>query len=322
MKHQLRWTMFATMAFAAVTATASYPSKPVRLLVGFPPGGSTDVLARQLGIKLGEQLKQQIIVDNRPGATGNIAASTVATANPDGYTLMMATVASHGINPALFKQVPYDPVKDFQPVSLVATYPLVLATNPSTGARTTAELISLAKAKPGSIRVASSGNGSPGHLSAEIFKSMAGVDLQHIPYKGGSPSTVAVLSNEAQITFATLPGMMPHITAKRAIALGVTTAQRSPALPNVPTIAESGGLKGYDVSSWAGIVAPAGTSKAVISLLNAEVLKTLNSPELRNRLTAEGANPVGNSPEEFGAFIKSELSMWSKAVRQSGTQLD
>jgi tripartite-type tricarboxylate transporter receptor subunit TctC len=322
MRQPTGWTICAALALAASTATAAYPSKPVRLIVGFPPGGSTDVLARQIGAKLGDQLKQQIVVDNRAGATGNIAASTVATANPDGYTLMMATVASHGINPALFKKVPYDPVRDFQPVTLVATYPLVLATNPSTGARTTAELIGLSKARPGSIRVASSGNGSPGHLSAEIFKSMAGVDLQHIPYKGGSPSTVAVLSNEAQITFATLPGMMPHITAKRAIALGVTTAQRSPALPNVPTIAESGGLNGYNVSSWAGIVAPAGTPKPVVTLLNSEVVKILNSPDLRKNLTAEGANPVGNSPEQFGAFIKSELSMWSKAVRQSGTQLD
>jgi tripartite-type tricarboxylate transporter receptor subunit TctC len=309
-------------AIASAPTAAQYPSKPIRLLVGFPPGGSTDVLARQVGAKLGEALGQQVVIDNRPGATGNVASETVAKANPDGYTLLMATVASHGINPALFKKVPYDPVKDFQPVTLVATYPLVLAANPAVGVKTTKQLIELAKSKPGQIRVASSGNGSPGHLSAEIFKSMSGADLLHIPYKGGAPSTIAVLSNEAQITFATLPGMMPHLKSGRALALGVTTAARSPALPEVPTIAESGGLAGFDVSSWAGIVLPAHTPKDVVTRVHREIVKALNSPDMLSRLSAEGANPVGNSPDQFAAFIKSELAMWAKAVKQAGTQID
>lgn len=299
-----------------------YPHKPIRVLVGFPPGGSTDVLTRQVGLKLGESLGQQIVVDNRPGATGNVASETVAKAPPDGYTLMMATVASHGINPALFRKVPYDAVRDFQPLSLVATYPLVLAVNPAAGVKTTGQLIDLAKAKPGAIRAASSGNGSPGHLAIEIFKSMAGIDLQHIPYKGGAPSTVAVLANEAQLTFATLPGMMPHIKSGRALALGVTTASRSPAMPDVPTIAESGGVKGFDVSSWAGMVAPARTPRDVVVRLHGEIVKAIESPDLRSRLTAEGANPVGSTPDQFGAFIRSELAMWARAVKQSGTQLD
>jgi tripartite-type tricarboxylate transporter receptor subunit TctC len=309
-------------AIASAQAAAPYPDKPIRMLVGFPPGGSTDVLARQIGARLGEALGQQVVIDNRPGATGNMASETVAKANPDGYTLLMATVSSHGINPALFRKVPYDPVKDFQPVTLVATYPLVLAANPAAGARTTRQLIELAKAKPGQIRVASSGNGSPGHLSAEIFKSMSGADLLHIPYKGGAPSTIAVLANEAQVTFATLPGMMPHLKSGRAIALGVTTAARSTALPDVPTIAESGGLAGFDVSSWAGIVLPARTPKDVVARVHREIIKALQSPDMVSRLSAEGANPVGNSPDEFATFIKSELAMWAKAVKQAGTQLD
>ncbi len=307
---------------ALLTQAAAYPNKPIRLLVGFPPGGSTDVLSRQVGAKLGEALNQQIVVDNRPGATGNVASETVAKANPDGYTLMMATVASHGINPSLFKKVPYDPVKDFQPITLVATYPLVLATNPQAGAKTTRQLIDLAKAKPGQVRVSSSGNGSPGHLSAEVFKGIAGIELLHVPYKGGAPSTIALLANEAQISFQTLPGMMPHIKSGRAIALAVTTGKRSPALPDVPTVAESGGLKGFDVSSWAGFVGPARLPKDVLARLHGEIVKVLHGPDMRGRLTAEGAEPVGNMPDAFGAFIKSELAMWAKAVKQSGTQLD
>ncbi len=307
---------------ATAPAAANYPNKPIRLVVGFPAGGSTDVLSRQVGIKLGELLGQQIVIDNRAGATGNMASELVARATPDGYTLMMATVASHGINPSLFRGLRYDPVRDFQPVTLVATYPLLLAINSSLGARSVKELIAMAKAKPGQLRVASSGNGSPGHLSAEIFKAMAGVDLQHVPYKGGSPSTVAVLSGEAHLTFATLPGMMPHLKGGKVIAAGVTTAKRSPAVPEVPTVAEAGSLPGFNISSWAGVVAPAGTPKAVIERLHAALVQVLNSPEMRERLAREGAEPVGNRPDEFAAFIKSELAMWSKAVKQAGAQID
>jgi len=304
----------------AAPATGDYPTKPIRVLVGFPPGGSTDVLTRQIGIRLSENLGQPIIVDNRAAAGGSLASELVAKGNPDGYTLMMATVASHGINPSLYRKIPYNVVKDFAPITLVATYPLVLATHPSLPAKSIKDLIAVASAKPGQLRFASSGNGSPGHLSGEILKSLAKVDLVHVPYKGGAPANIAVLSGEAHLTFATLPGMIPHVRAGRVSALGVTTAKRSAAIPDVPAIAES--VPGFDVSSWAGLVAPAGTSRAIVARLRDETVKVITSRELRERLAAEGAEPVGNSPEQFAAFIKAELEKWAKAVKQAGAQID
>lgn len=307
---------------AAPAAVMAYPTKPIRVLVGFPAGGSTDVLTRQIGVKLADRLGQQIIVDNRPGATGNLAAEIVAKGTPDGHTLMMATVASHGINPALFRAMPYDAVRDFQPVTLVATYPLLLAINAGTGIRDVRQLIEAAKTKPGALRVASSGNGSPGHLSAEVFMATANVELIHVPYKGGAPATISVLGGETQLMFATLPGMMPHVKAGRVIAAAVTTGKRSPALPDVPTVAEAGGLTGFDISSWAGVVGPARMPRHVVQRLHREIVGVITSPDLRDRLAAEGAEPVGNTPEAFAAFIKSELAMWSKAVKQAGAQLN
>ncbi len=319
--------ILATLAglFAAAQVGAqvadSYPSKPIRLLVGFPPGGSTDILSRQVGLRLAEALGQQVVIDNRAGAAGNLASELVAKGNPDGYTLLMATVSSHGINPGLYKKVPYDPVKDYAPVTLIASYPLILAVNPGVPVKNVKDLIALAKAQPGAVRFGSSGNGSPGHLSGEIFKGMAGVDLVHVPYKGGAPSTLAVLSGEVQITFATLPGAMPHIKSGKLKGLAVTTAKRSPAVPAVPTIAESG-LPGFDVSSWAGLMAPAGTPKGVVQKLNAATLKALANPEMRERLAGEGAEPVGNTPEQFAAFVKVELAKWARAIKQAGAQID
>jgi tripartite-type tricarboxylate transporter receptor subunit TctC len=314
--------MLCGFAMPAAHAAAPFPNKSIRLVVGFPAGGSTDTLARQIGAKLAEAIGQQVIVDNRPGATGNIAGEIVAKANPDGYTLMMATVASHGINPALFRKMPYDAARDFQPITLVATYPLLLAVNAKSGIQNVKDLIAMAKAKPAEVRVSSSGNGSPGHLSAEIFMAMAGIKLLHVPYKGGAPANTAVLSGEAQLTFATLPGMMPHVKAGRVIPAAVTTAKRSPALPEVPTVAEAGGLNGYAVSSWAGVIAPARTPAPVVALLHKEIVKVLLSAEMRERLGREGAEPAGSTPQEFAAFIKSELAMWSKAVKQAGLQTE
>lgn len=310
----------ALVSTAAAPATGDYPTKPVRVLVGFPAGGSTDVLTRQIGVRLSENLGQPIIVDNRAAAGGSLASELVAKGNPDGYTLMMATVASHGINPSLYRKIPYNVVKDFAPITLVATYPLVLATHPSLPAKSVKELIGAARAKPGQFRFASSGNGSPGHLSGEILKSLAKIDLIHVPYKGGAPANVAVLSGEAHMTFATLPGMIPHVKAGRVTALAVTTAKRSAAIPDVPAIAES--VPGFDVSSWAGFVAPAGTPRAIVMRLNQETIKVITSRELRERLAAEGADPVGNTPEQFSAFIKVELEKWAAAVKQAGAQLD
>jgi tripartite-type tricarboxylate transporter receptor subunit TctC len=240
---------------------------------------------------------------------------------PDGYTLMMATVASHAINPAVYRKLPFDPIRDFQPITLVATYPLLLTINPTVNARTVKDLIALAKSKPGQLRVASSGSGSPGHLSAEIFKAAAGIDLLHVPYKGGAPANMAVLSGEAHVTFATLPGMMPFVKAGRVTAAAVTTAKRSPALPDVPSIAESG-LAGFDVSSWAGVVAPAKTPRPVVTKLNDEIRRVLQAKDMRDRLAAEGANPVGSTPEEFAAFLKMEVAQWGTAVKTAGAQID
>lgn len=300
---------------------AEYPAKPIRMLVGFPPGGSTDVLARLVGQFLGQSLQQQVVIDNRAGATGNVASELTARANPDGYTLMMATVASHAINPALFSKVPYDPVKDFAPVSLVASYPLVLVINPRVPAKSVGQIVELARAKPGQLRYSSSGNGSPGHLSAELFKSAARIDMIHVPYKGGAPATTAVLSGEVEMNFGTLPAMMPHVKAGKLLAPAVTTARRSPALPEVPTVAE-GGLSGFDVSSWAGVVAPAGTPRPIVDRLQRELVAVLKNPTVRERLASEGAEPVGNTPAEFGAFIKVELVKWAAAVKQAGARVD
>ena len=313
----------ATVACAsalAATAPDKFPSKPIRVLVGFPAGGSTDVLTRQIGIRLTEALGQQIIVDNRPAAGGGLASELVAKGNPDGYTLMMATVASHGINPFLYRKIPYNVTKDFAPITLVATYPLVLAVHPSVPAKSVKDLINVAKAKPGQLRFASSGNGSPGHLSGEIFKTLANIEMTHVPYKGGAPANIAVLSGETQLTFATMPAMIPHVRAGKVVGLAVTTGKRSPAAPDIPAVAET--LPGFDVSSWAGLVAPTGTPRAIIQRLRDETFKVINSRELRERLASEGAEPIGNTPEQFAAFIKAELDKWEKAVKQAGAQLD
>lgn len=307
-------------AGAAAVPTPSYPAKPIRVLVGFPAGGSTDLLARLIGTRLSDALGTQVIIDNRAAAGGTLASELVARGNADGYTLQMATVASHGINPTLFRKIPYDAVKDFAPITLVAIYPLVLAMNASFPGKTVADLIEAAKAKPGQLRFSSSGNGTPGHLSGEIFKSLAKIDLTHVPYKGGAPANFAVLSGEAHLTFATLPGMIPHVRSGKVLAMAVTTARRSSALPEVPAVAES--LPGFDVSAWAGLVAPAGTPRDIIARLHAETVKILASRDVQERMAADGADPAGNTPEQFSAFIRSEVGKWAKAVKQAGVQQD
>lgn len=316
-------TMACVTTFAAmsIAAAADYPTKPIRMLVGFPAGGSTDILSRQIAQGLTQSLQHQVIIDNRSGATGNVASEITARANPDGYTLMMATVATHAINPAIFSKVPFDPIKDFAAVSLIAQYPLLLASHPGVAAKSVRELIDLARAKPGTIRYSSSGNGSPGHLAAEIFRGASKTDMLHVPYKGGSPAVAAVIAGECQINFGTLPGMMPHAKANRLRALAVTTAARSPAMADVPTIAEAG-LPGYDVSSWAGVVAPNGTPKAIIAKLQREIAEVLKQPAMNARLAAEGAPPIGSTPEEFAKFLRNELTKWAAAVKQSGARVD
>jgi tripartite-type tricarboxylate transporter receptor subunit TctC len=305
---------------AGVRAQA-YPTKPVRLLVGFPAGGSTDLLARTLAPKLAQALGQPVIIENRPGAGGNIAGEATAKSAPDGYTLFMTTVASHAINPHLYSKMPYDAVKDFTPVTLAASYPLLLVAYPGSGANSVAALLQLAKAKPGNVFFSSSGNGSPGHLAGELFRSMGGVNIVHVPYKGGAPSTTAVLAGEAQISFQTMPAVLPHVKAGKLLGVAVTTAQRSPAAPEIPTISESG-LTGYDVSSWAGVVGPAGLPRPIVQRLQSEFAKVLHSAEVKERLAAEGASPIGNQPGEFAAFIVEELAKWGKTARDANAKIE
>jgi tripartite-type tricarboxylate transporter receptor subunit TctC len=262
-----------------------------------------------------------VVVENRAGAGGNIGSEAVAKSAPDGYTLLMATVSSHAINPALYRSIPYDPIRDYAPVSLVASYPLILAVNPTLGVKTVADLLALARQKPGTLNFSSSGNGSPGHLAGELFKMLGKVEMTHVPYKGGSPAMGAVLANEAQLIFATLPGAIGFIKAGKLIGPGVTTARRSGALPDVPTIAEAG-LPGFAVSSWAGLVAPAGTPRPVVSALREQVVKAIAAPDLKDRLARDGADPVGSTPEAFAAFIKTELAQWRKVVQQAKAQVD
>ena len=311
----------AMVGLAGTCALASAQGKTTRILVAFPPGGPVDFTARTLSEQLGKELNQTVIIENKAGANGAIAAEVLLKAPADGTTLWLTSVGAVAINPALYRSVPYDPIGDYAPVSLVASYPLILAVNPSLGVKTVADLLALARQKPGTLNFSSSGNGSPGHLSGELFKMLAKVEMTHVPYKGGAPATAAVLANEAQLIFATLPGAIGFIKSGKLIGPAVTTAKRSGALPDVPTVAEAG-VPGFATSSWAGLVAPARTPRAVTGALREAVVKSLAAPDLRERLARDGADPVGSTPEEFGAYIKSELAQWRKVVQQAKAQID
>ncbi len=298
----------------------TYPSKPIKLVVGYTPGGTTDILARAVAHKLSEKLGQPVVVDNRPGAAGGIGAEVVAQSEPDGYTLLMATASSHGINPAVYSKLAYDPVNDFQPVAFIASVPLVLAVNPSLGVRDTAGLIKLVESKPGEMDYASSGNGSPGHLAGEMFRHMAGLVVQHIPYKGGAPSLTAVIAGETHFTFGTLPATLPHVKNGKLVALALTTDKRSSALPDVPTVAET--LPGYEVNSWNGVLAPRGTPDAIVSKLNAAIAEVMVSEDTKAAFAREGAEPQQMSATEFGAYINDGLIRWAKIVTETGAKID
>ncbi len=309
------------VAGGALAQAPAYPSKPIRLVVPFPPGGATDILAREVAQKLTEAWGQSVVVDNRPGAGGNIGAELVARAAPDGYTLLMGTVGTHAINASLYAKLPYDHVKDFAPVILVAGVPNVLVVNPALPVNTVAELIAYAKANPGKLNFASSGNGTSIHLSGELFKVMAGVQMTHVPYKGSAPAVADLISGQVQLMFDNLPPSLPQIKAGKLRALAVTSATRAPALPDVPTIAEAG-LPGFEASSWFGVLAPAGTPPAIVARLNAEIAKWLASPEAREKLSKQGANAAGGSPEDFAKHIAAETTKWAKVVKDSGAKVD
>jgi tripartite-type tricarboxylate transporter receptor subunit TctC len=317
-----RWALALAMACIAPLAFAqAYPNHTIRLVVPFPAGGTTDILARDVAKKLTDAMGQPVVVDNRPGAGGNIGADLVAKSPPDGYTLLMGTVGTHAINPSLYAKMPYDHVKDFLPVVLVAGVPNVLVVNPSVPINSVADLIKLAKAKPGSINFASSGSGTSIHLSGELFKTMAGVDMTHVPYKGSSPALTDLMGGQVQIMFDNLPSSLALIKAGKLRAVAVTSLKRAPALPDVPTIAESG-LPGFEASSWFGVLAPAGTPAPIVARLNAEVNKWLQSPEGKEQLLAQGAEVAGGSPEQFVAHIRAETDKWAKVVKASGAKVD
>lgn len=299
----------------------TYPDKPIRLVVPFPPGGSTDFFGRVTAAKLGQALGEQVVVDNRAGAGGNIGAQLVAKAPADGYTLLLGHTGTLAINPALYRRISYDPVRDFSPVSLVASTALVLVSHPSLPAKTVKELIALAKSKPGVINYASGGSGTGTHLSAELFKSMAGVNITHIPYKGSGPAIVAVLSGEASILFTPIPAAATHAKAGRLRAIGITDAKRSKILPDVPTIAESG-LPGYESTLRFGVLAPHGVAPDIINTLNQAMLRSMATPEVAEQLAREGAESVVSTAEQYRAVIQSEIKKWAVIVKASGARVD
>lgn len=302
--------------FAGTAAAQTYPNRAIRMLVPSTPGGSVDTLARTVAPKLAEKWGQQVVVDNRAGAGGAIAGELLAKAPPDGYTLMMGTIAATATNVSLQK-VNYDPLRDFAPVTLVATQNLMLVVHPSVPAKSVKDIIALAKSKPGQLSFASAGNGTGGHLSGELFKLLAGIDLLHIPYKGVAPALVDVVAGQVSMTFASLISGTPHYKSGRLRAYAVTGAKRSAALPELPTMQEAG-VKGYESSTWYGVLAPAGTPVDIVNKLNAEIVGILKQPETNERLSQEGAEPVGNTPAQFGAHIKSEIEKWRKVIRAAG----
>lgn len=312
----------AMLGFASPGAKAadSYPSRPITLVIPFAAGGSTDLVGRLMAQHMTAELGQTVVVENRPGAGGNTGAAAVAKASPDGYTILMGTVATHALNPALYKKMPYDPVKSFAPVSLLVIVPNVLVVNPEFPAKTVQELIDLVKANPNKYSFASSGNGTPLHLSGALFNSMAGIDLQHIPYQGAGPALIDVLSNQVPILFDNLPSSAGHIKQGKLRALGVTTAKRVPSFPDVPAIAET--LPGYETYTWNALFAPAGTPPEVVSRLNAAANKALAKPEVQAKLAESSAIVVGSTPEALGDHVKAEITKWAPVVKASGAQLD
>jgi len=323
MKRVATWMLGAAFALlaAGVAGAQSWPAKPIRWIVPFAPGGTTDILARTISDKLTIALGKPVIVENNPGAGGGVGAVQTAKAAPDGYTIMGGTISTHAINASLYKTLPYDPVKDFTPITLIARVPNLLVVNPDVPAKNVKELIALMKADPSKYTFASSGNGTSQHLSGELFKSMAGVDMQHIPYKGSPAALQDVVSGQVTMTFDNITTAWPLAKAGKLRALAVTTAKRSPIAPDVPTLAEAG-LAGYEIGSWQGVFAPAGTPVDVVKRLNTEIVKIINMPDVREKLVGLGAEPVGNTPDEFAALVKGEVVKWAAVVKQSGARVD
>ena len=315
---------FALLALSVAYAAAAqspYPNKAVRILVPFPPGGPADALARIIGDHLSQSLGQPFVVENKPGAGGNIGMEQGAKAPPDGYTLTLAAVGNLTIAPSLYSKLPYDAAKDYAPISVLATVPNILITAPTVPAKTLRDLITLAKARPGTLNFASPGNGSGAHLAGELFKSMAGIDIVHVPFNGVGPAMTAVLAGDVQLYFAQSSATLQYINTGKVTALGVASAKRMTAAPELPTLAEAG-LPNFEVTSWYGLVAPAGTPSATIERLHSEIVKALANPDVRVKLAGLGAEPVGNSPSEFAAMQKSEAARWAKLAKEANLRAD
>jgi tripartite-type tricarboxylate transporter receptor subunit TctC len=306
---------------APVACAEAYPVKPIHLVVPFPPGGSLDVVARAIGQKLTEAWGQPVIIDNRPGAGGNIGADFVAKSSPDGYTILEGALSTHAVNVTLYGKLPYDPIKDFAPITLVAVTPNVLVINPSLPVNSVAQLIAYAKANPDKLSFGSGSNGSAGHLAGELFKREAGVDMLHVPYKGGAPALQALLAGDTQLMFDNLANSTPQLKAGKLKALAVTTAKRSALAPDLPTLSETG-LPGFDIYTWWGFLAPAGTPKEIVAKWNTEVTRILNTPEMRAFFAQQGAEASPTTPEQFSALIRSEIPKYAKIVRESGAKVD
>jgi tripartite-type tricarboxylate transporter receptor subunit TctC len=319
---RIRHLLAIAIAAVATGALAQpYPSKPVKLVAPSTPGDAPDVIARLVADKLSTALGQQVVVENRPGAGGVVGSDYVAKAAPDGYTLIMGNAGSHGINAAVYAKLPYDIQRDFAPVSQVAVAPNVMVINPSLPASTVAEFIAYAKANPGKLSYASGGNGSSAHMSMELFKSMSGIDIQHVPYKGSSPALTDVVSGQVVAFIGNMPPTVPLIKAGKLRALAVTTKSRSALMPELPTIAEAG-LPGFETVAWFGVLAPAGTPPEIVNRLSAEIAKIAKSPEIRERLVAMGAEPVGSTPEEFKAVIDRDIAKWKPLAQKVNIRID
>ena len=318
----------AACALAAIAPAhaQSWPTKPVRIVVPFPAGGTTDIVARSLGAELQKMWGQSVVIDNRPGAGGNIGADAVAKSAPDGYTVLMGTVGTHSINHSLFAQngqkMPFDPVKDFVPITLCAAVPNVMVINPKLPVNSVPEFIGYAKANPGKVNMASSGNGTSIHLTGELFKTVTGTYMVHLPYRGSAPALIDLIAGNVNVMFDNLPSSLPHIKSGRLKALAVTSKNPSAALPGVPTIEQAANLKDFDASSWFGLFAPAGTPRAIVDKIQGDVATALSVPEVRERFVSQGAEPGGNTPDQFSAFIKGEIEKWARVVKISNAKVD
>jgi tripartite-type tricarboxylate transporter receptor subunit TctC len=318
---QLKGAALLAASIASIAGSAAaqqpYPTKPIRLIVAFPPGGSTDIIARVVGQKLGERLGQQVVTDNRGGAGGTIGTEIAAHSAPDGYTLTMGTTSTHVVSVAVYSKLRYDPIRDFAPITLVAITPYLLVVNPGVQAKTLKEFVALVKESQGKLNYASAGNGTTTHLAMEMLKSVAGLDIVHVPFNGNGPANTAVLGGQVQALFGSMPAVLPHAKSGKLRPLAVGTAKRSPSLPDVPTVAESG-YKGYEASLWLGFIAPRGTPKPIVDRLHNELVAVVNTAETKDILAKNGADPITNTPAEFAALIKEEIGKYVKAVKAAG----